>query len=142
MYFLLGCDYAEQGFPIKAIACFNLCSRLRKDDAETCFFNIAILYFWMGKHNESIEYLNKSLHKREQIYGESSTEVAEVYMNFGAVYLAKFDYQTADYYYSRAISMIINNKGEDKTNPEYQKVSDAILILFHKLCSYLKSEPL
>ena len=29
MYFLLGCDYAEQGFPIKAIACFNLCSEIR-----------------------------------------------------------------------------------------------------------------
>ena len=64
VYFLLGCDYADQGFPIKALACFNQAAMIRKDDTEACHYNMAILFYWLGKNNDSISYFNKALVKR------------------------------------------------------------------------------
>ena len=61
---MLGCDYAEQGYPIKALACFNQCAKMRNDDVEACYYNMAILFYWLGKPNDSISYFNKALTKR------------------------------------------------------------------------------
>lgn len=141
VYFLLGCDYADQGFPIKALACFNQCSIIRKSDSETCYYNMAILFYWLGRSNDSISYFNKALVKREQSYGEQSNDVAEVYENLGAVYLSTFDFHSSDFYYSKAMQIRAGVKGIEKMSKEYERLEEQIENLFRKLCSYIESDP-
>lgn len=33
VYFFMGCNYAEQGFPNKALACFHQSAKIRVEDA-------------------------------------------------------------------------------------------------------------
>ena len=103
---------------------------------------MGIMFTWIGRTNDAIHYFNKALKMREETYGESSNEVAEIYENMGSICLSLFDFQTCNYYYEKAINIRINIKHDSyKTSPDYLRLEEMVENMFKKLCAYISSEP-
>jgi tetratricopeptide (TPR) repeat protein len=64
-YFLLGCFFAEEGFFMKAVACFEKAAKIRGQFGGDCMYNIGILYKMTNNLPKALQTLSVAMKLRE-----------------------------------------------------------------------------
>lgn len=80
----MGVYYLQHRYYVKSLACFKRSMGIRTqklteyhESVTDCMYNIGIVYKQMGKKQKAYGYLEKTLHIRRQVIGESSLPVAQ-----------------------------------------------------------------
>lgn len=72
-------------------------------DTATSYNNIGRLYYNMGEYSKALEYYEKALKIREQIFGSEHPYTAKSYNNIGLVHYGMGAYSRALEYYEKAL---------------------------------------
>ena len=87
-----------------------------KDLESTCYNLIGYVYHVLHNFNTALEYYEKSLDIRLNLYGEQHASVATIYNNIGGVYEILKDYSKALEYYEKALSIKISILGDNSVD--------------------------
>lgn len=130
-YFLIGVCYSKVGKYDEAIS--NLKKALEifesskiqsnESDSETkeeaakfasdTVLEIGNAYFGRSDYDTALEYYQKCLSLRKNIFGENHTDTAACYVNIGLIYDFKCDYKTALSYFQKALAIRQKMFGEN-----------------------------